>query len=46
MRHATGVLEHRMKEEFPQIARVTIHPEPVSARSVSHHEIFHFTSAY
>jgi divalent metal cation (Fe/Co/Zn/Cd) transporter len=25
----TGALEDRVKENFPQIARVTIHPEPV-----------------
>jgi len=24
----TGALEDRVKENFPQIARVTIHPEP------------------
>jgi len=24
-----GSLEDRVKEKFPQIARVTIHPEPV-----------------
>jgi divalent metal cation (Fe/Co/Zn/Cd) transporter len=25
----TGELETHLKEKFPQIARVTIHPEPV-----------------
>ncbi len=28
----TGALEDRVKEHFPQIARVTIHPEPVEER--------------
>jgi cation diffusion facilitator family transporter len=28
----TGILEDRVKEQFPQIARVTIHPEPVEER--------------
>jgi divalent metal cation (Fe/Co/Zn/Cd) transporter len=28
----TGALEDRVKENFPQIARVTIHPEPVEER--------------
>jgi len=28
----TGALEDRVKERFPQIARVTIHPEPVEER--------------
>jgi cation diffusion facilitator family transporter len=28
----TGELETRVKEKFPQIARVTIHPEPVEER--------------
>ncbi len=28
----TGALEDRVKEKFPQIARVTIHPEPVEER--------------
>jgi cation diffusion facilitator family transporter len=28
----TGALEDRVKEEFPQIARVTIHPEPAEER--------------
>jgi divalent metal cation (Fe/Co/Zn/Cd) transporter len=28
----TGELEIRAKEKFPQIARVTIHPEPVEER--------------
>ena len=28
----TGVLEDRVKEKFPQIARVTIHPEPAEER--------------
>jgi divalent metal cation (Fe/Co/Zn/Cd) transporter len=28
----TGALEERVKEHFPQIARVTIHPEPVEER--------------
>jgi divalent metal cation (Fe/Co/Zn/Cd) transporter len=28
----TGALEVRLKEKFPQIARVTIHPEPVEER--------------
>jgi divalent metal cation (Fe/Co/Zn/Cd) transporter len=28
----TGELEIRVKEKFPQIARVTIHPEPVEER--------------
>jgi cation diffusion facilitator family transporter len=28
----TGTLEDRVKEQFPQIARVTIHPEPVEER--------------
>ena len=28
----TGALEDRVKEKFPQIARVTIHPEPVEDR--------------
>jgi len=28
----TGELELRAKEKFPQIARVTIHPEPVEER--------------
>jgi divalent metal cation (Fe/Co/Zn/Cd) transporter len=26
---ATAALEDRIKEQFPQIFRVTIHPEPV-----------------
>ncbi len=28
----TGALEDRVKEHFPQVARVTIHPEPVEER--------------
>jgi divalent metal cation (Fe/Co/Zn/Cd) transporter len=28
----TGALEDRVKEKFSQIARVTIHPEPVEER--------------
>jgi divalent metal cation (Fe/Co/Zn/Cd) transporter len=28
----TGALEDRVKEKFPQIARITIHPEPVEER--------------
>ncbi len=28
----TAALEDRVKEKFPQIARVTIHPEPVEER--------------
>jgi len=28
----TGALEDRVKEKFPQIARVTIHPEPLEER--------------
>jgi len=28
----TAALEDRVKEEFPQIARVTIHPEPIEER--------------
>ena len=28
----TGELEIRVKENFPQVARVTIHPEPVEER--------------
>jgi len=28
----TAALEDRVKEKFPQIARVTIHPEPVDER--------------
>ncbi len=28
----TGALEDRVKEKFPQVARVTIHPEPVEER--------------
>ena len=28
----TGELEIRVKENFPKIARVTIHPEPVEQR--------------
>jgi divalent metal cation (Fe/Co/Zn/Cd) transporter len=28
----TGALEERVNEHFPQIARVTIHPEPVEVR--------------
>ena len=28
----TGELEDRVKEQFPQIARITIHPEPVEER--------------
>ena len=28
----TGELETRVKEKFPQVARVTIHPEPVEER--------------
>src|SRR5579862_7944933 len=28
----TGALEDRLKEKFPQIARVTIHPEPLEER--------------
>jgi len=28
----TGALEERVKENFPQIGRVTIHPEPVEER--------------
>jgi hypothetical protein len=28
----TGALEDRVKEKFPLIARVTIHPEPVEER--------------
>jgi divalent metal cation (Fe/Co/Zn/Cd) transporter len=28
----TGALEDRVKEKFPQIARATIHPEPVEER--------------
>jgi divalent metal cation (Fe/Co/Zn/Cd) transporter len=28
----TGALEDRVKEKFPQIARVTIQPEPVEER--------------
>ena len=28
----TATLEDRVKERFPQIARVTIHPEPPDAR--------------
>ena len=28
----TGAVEDRVKESFPQIARVTIHPEPVEER--------------
>jgi divalent metal cation (Fe/Co/Zn/Cd) transporter len=28
----TGALEDRVKEHFPQIARITIHPEPVEER--------------
>jgi divalent metal cation (Fe/Co/Zn/Cd) transporter len=27
----TGALEDRVREKFPQIARVTIHPEPPDA---------------
>jgi divalent metal cation (Fe/Co/Zn/Cd) transporter len=27
----TGALEDRVRERFPQIARVTIHPEPPDA---------------
>jgi divalent metal cation (Fe/Co/Zn/Cd) transporter len=27
-----GALEDRVKEKFPQISRVTIHPEPVEER--------------
>jgi divalent metal cation (Fe/Co/Zn/Cd) transporter len=30
--NVTGELETRVKERFPQIARVTIHPEPVEER--------------
>jgi divalent metal cation (Fe/Co/Zn/Cd) transporter len=29
---ATGALEDRVKEKFPQIFRVSIHPEPVEER--------------
>jgi divalent metal cation (Fe/Co/Zn/Cd) transporter len=32
IREVTGALEDRVKEKFPQIARVTIHPEPVEER--------------
>jgi divalent metal cation (Fe/Co/Zn/Cd) transporter len=28
----TAALEDRVKERFPQVARVTIHPEPVEER--------------
>ena len=28
----TAALEDRVKEQFPQVARVTIHPEPVEER--------------
>jgi hypothetical protein len=28
----TGAQEDRVKEKFPQIARVTIHPEPIEER--------------
>jgi divalent metal cation (Fe/Co/Zn/Cd) transporter len=28
----TGILEQRVREKFPQIARVTIHPEPPDPR--------------
>ena len=28
----TGALEDRVKERFPQVARVTIHPEPIEER--------------
>jgi divalent metal cation (Fe/Co/Zn/Cd) transporter len=28
----TGALEDRVKENFPRIAHVTIHPEPVEER--------------
>jgi divalent metal cation (Fe/Co/Zn/Cd) transporter len=27
----TGALEDRVREKFPQISRVTIHPEPADA---------------
>ena len=30
--NVTGALEDRVKENVPQIARVTIHPEPVEER--------------
>ena len=32
IRDVTGALEDRVKEKFPQIARVRIHPEPVEER--------------
>jgi divalent metal cation (Fe/Co/Zn/Cd) transporter len=28
----TAALEDRVKEKFPQVTRVTIHPEPVEER--------------